>query len=174
MSELTIIESAVVVEEGKSPKSELGHNHTVSVAGGTIIALNGTSPAIIVQIEDLEQDTLQLLRAGEELFPIYRDVPGIVVVDTDWKVQGVVARNNLEEAVLQIRQSEYSAMAKDLGLRSGYTPPAGHRTAPFVYWRCPECPQSIYIPSASQEESVPTCRRHDPPLEMKKHIHPGG
>lgn len=173
MPKLTIIEPAVVLEHTESKKSARGEAHIVTLARGTPITLDGVSPVIAVQVGDAERDATRLLRAAEQLLPVYRHAPGVAILDAQGQVQGVISRARLEESVLQMRRGEYPALAKGLGLRADYRPPAGDVMAPFVYWQCPQC-QHIYVPAAGHEDDPPDqCRRHDPPVQMERHIYGG-
>jgi len=167
MSKLSIIQSATVVEEAEPQEAARGVPYTVSVLGGAPAALNGVSPVITVQVVDPERDAGRLLRAAEQLLPLNREVPGMVILDDADDVQGVVPRPELERAVLRMRRGEYAALAKGLGLRGDYRPPAGDLAAPFVYWRCPQCGH-IYVPATGHEDDAPgRCRLHDPPVQME-------
>ena len=170
MSNLNIIKAAVVVGEAEPSETRFfGKNlvsregHTVSLAGGVPTALDGVAPVIVVRVVDPERDTARLLRAAEELLPVYRQAPGVVILDGEDMVQGVAPRTDLERAVLQMRRRDYVALAKGLGLRADYRPPAGNMARPFVYWACPQC-QHVRVPQEGHEDDPPPqCRLHDPP-----------
>ncbi len=165
MAKLDIVRP-VVIEGEKSGRAE---DHVVSLIEGELAAVDGVRTVITVQITDPERDAATLIRAAEQLLPIYREVPGIIVTDEEGKVEGIVTRADLEEAVLQMRSRDHAALAKRLGLRSDYRPPAGLITAPFVYWKCPDCGR-VRLPQAGHEDDPPpTCPLHDPPVQMVTH-----
>jgi len=173
MSKLTIIKPAAVVEEEEEREATRGETHTVFLVKGVPSALDGISPVITVRVVDTERDTARLLRAAEQLLPLNRQAPGMVVLDGDGDVQGIIPRPELEEAVLQMRRGEYVTLAKELGLRADYRPPAGDMVSPFVYWRCPQC-QHVRVPATGHEDDPPPrCQLHDPPVQMERRLHGG-
>lgn len=150
-------------------------DHTVSLVNGEPAAVDGVPTVISVQITDPERDAATLLRAAEELLPIYRQAPGIVTMDEEGVVEGIAPRAELEKAVLQMRAHEHAALAEGLGLRRSYRLPAGPITAPFVYWKCsmPGCTH-IHVPRAGREDDPPpVCTLHEPPQPMQRHVHGG-
>ena len=180
MSNLNIIKAAVVVEEAEPletmffPKNLVsGGDHTVSLVDGVPAALDGVAPVIVVRVVEPERDTARLLRAAEELLPVYRQVPGVVILDDEDAVRGMVPRTDLERAVLQMRRRDYVALAKGLGLRADYRPPAGDMARPFVYWVCPQCQHVRVPPEGHEDDPLPQCQRHDPPVQMERHVHGG-
>jgi hypothetical protein len=175
MTEPTLIKSAVVVDEAQAKTATRGPAHVVSLEEGVPVALDGVTPVISIAITDAERDAVRLLRAAEQLLPRYRQVPGVVVLDEAGNVRGVIARDDLEEAVLRMRRGQFTAFAKGMGLRGDYRPPAGDMVAPFLCWQCPdpECGH-IYVPTVAREQDTPhQCQRHDPPVQMERRIHPG-
>jgi hypothetical protein len=173
MPKLTIIKAAVVVEEVEPRGVMRGEHHIVSLVDGVPAALDGVAPIITVQVVDPERDAGRLLRAAEELLPIYRQAPGVVVLDGEDTVQGIITRADLEKAVLQMRRRDYAALAEGLGLRADYRPPPGDPVPPFVYWRCPQC-QHVYVPQVGHEDDPPPpCPRHTPPVQMERRVHGG-
>jgi len=169
MATLDIVKPIAI--EGE--KSERTAGHTVSLVKGRPAAVDGVRSVITVQVTDPERDAVTLLRAAEQLLPIYREAPGIVITDEGGEVEGVAPRSDMEEAVLQMRSRKYAALAKGLGLRSGFSMPPGLINAPFVYWKCPEC-EHIQVPPAGREDDPPpVCRLHDPPLQMERCVHGG-
>ena len=173
MSRLTIMQAVTLVEGPGFHDTVWGAEHTVSLVDGVPVALDGVAPAIAVHVTDPEQDAPRLLRAAEELLPIYRQAPGVVVLDDAGAVQGVVLRADLERSVLHMRRRDYPALARGLGLRGDYRPPAGEMDRPFVYWRCPQC-QHVYVPLEGHEDDPPDlCQRHEPPVQMERHVHGG-
>jgi hypothetical protein len=173
MPKLDIIEP-VAIDKGKEPREVTqGDVHTVSIVAGEPAAIDGVRPVIIVEIADPERDAATLLRAAEQLLPMYRAAPGIVVTGKEGAVEGIVTRSDLEEAVLQMRSQDYAALARGLGLRAAYRPPAGLITAPFVYWKCPECGHVRVPREGHEDDSPPECRLHDPAAQMERHVHGG-
>jgi hypothetical protein len=169
MATLDIVKPVAI--EGR--KSERAADHTVSLVKGEPSAVDGLRPVIIVQITDPERDAATLLRAAEQLLPIYREATGIIIADEEGAVEGLAPRAELEQAVLQMRAHEHAALAKGLGLRERYRPPAGLITAPFVYWRCPDC-DHIRVPQVGHEDDPPpACPLHEPPVPMERHVHGG-
>jgi hypothetical protein len=169
MARLNIVKP-VAIEGEKSGRAE---EHTVSLVEGRPVAIDGVRAVITVQVTDPERDAATLLRAAQELLPIYREAPGIGVTDEKGAVEGIAPRAELEEAVLQMRGHEHAELAKGLGLRAGYRPPAGQINAPFVYWQCPECEHIQVPPVGHEDDSPPACRQHDPPVPMERHAHGG-
>jgi hypothetical protein len=171
MARLDIVKPVAI--EGE--KSGRDGEHTVSLVEGRPVAVDGVRAVITVQVTDPERDAATLLRAAQELLPMYREAPGIVVTDEKGAVEGIAPRAELEEAVLQMRGHEHAELAKGLGLRAGYRPPAGQITSPFVYWKCPDpdCTH-IHVPRVGHEvDPPPVCPLHDPPLQMERHVHGG-
>jgi hypothetical protein len=171
MARLDIVKS-VAIEGEKSGRDQ---EHTVSLIEGRPVAIDGVRAVITVQVTDPERDAATLLRAAQELLPIYREAPGIVVTGEKGAVEGIAPRAELEEAMLQMRGHEHAELAKGLGLRAGYRPPAGQINAPFVYWQCPDpdC-ACIRVPQVGHEDDPPlVCRQHDPPVPMERHVHGG-
>ena len=173
MSRLNIIKPAAVIEDVEVHKAIRGEVHTVSLTRGVPTALDGISPVITVHVVDAERDAARLLRAAGELLPIYREAPGVVILDDEDRVQGVVTRADLERAVLQMHRHDYAALAKRLGLRADYRPPAGDMVRPFVYWRCPRCHHIRVPPEGHEDDPPPQCPRHDPPVQMERRVHGG-
>jgi hypothetical protein len=166
MTRLDIVESVAI--EGERSGAFAGH--TVSLVEGEPVAVDGVRAVITVQITDAEQDAATLLRAGEQLLPIHREAPGIIVIDAQGGVQGIVPRPELEEAVLRMQCGDYVALAQGLGLRAAYRPPAGLITAPFVYWECPACGH-VRIPQEGHEDDAPPQHRvHEPPVQMERRV----
>lgn len=168
MARLDIVKP-VAIEGEKSGRDE---DHTVSLVEGRPVAVDGVRAVITVQVADPERDAATLLRAAQELLPIYREAPGIVVTDEESAVEGVAPRAELEDAVLQMRAHEHAELARGLGLRVDL---AGLIDAPFVYWKCsaPDCTH-IRVPKAGHEDDPPpACRQHDPPVPMERHVHGG-
>jgi hypothetical protein len=173
MTRLNIIKSATIVEGTEPREATRGEAHVVSIIAGVPAALDGVAPTITVRMVDPERDIPRLLRAAEQLLPLNRQAPGVVVVDDAGNVQGVILRRDLEEAVLHMRRRDYAALAKGLGLHVDYRLPAGDLVAPFVYWRCPQC-QYVYVPAPGHEDDPPgQCRLHDPPVQMERRVHGG-
>jgi hypothetical protein len=167
MAKLDIVKP-VAIEGEKSARTK---GHTVSLVKGQPAAVDGVQAVITVQITDPERDAATLLRAAEQLLPIFPQAPGIIVADAEGAVEGIVIRSDLEEAVLQMRAREHTALAKGLGLRAGYRPPAGLITAPFVYWHCPKC-DCVRVPQAGHEDDPPPeCPLHDPAVPMERRVH---
>jgi hypothetical protein len=173
MSRLDIIEPVGIDKGEEARKVSRGEVHTVSIVAGEPAAVDGVRPVITVEITDPERDAAKLLRAAEQLLPIFREAPGIVVIDEDGAVQGIAPRSDLEEAVLQMRRNDYVALARGLGLRAAYRPPAGLITAPFVYWTCPDCGHIRVPPEGHEDDPPPECRLHEPPVPMVRHVHGG-
>jgi len=94
--------------------------HTLTLVKGEPAAVDGVPTVITVQITDPERDAATLLRAAEQLLPIHRDAPGIIITDAEGTVEGIVRRDDLEEAVLRMRNREHAALAQRLGLRANY------------------------------------------------------
>jgi len=170
---LDIIKSVSIVEGAAPGEPRPEATHTVSLVGGEPAALDGVSPAIVVRVADPERDAGRLLRAAEELLPLHRQAPGVIVVGAGGEVQGVIPRPDLEEAVLRMRSGDYVALAKGLGLRADYRIPAGDIVAPFVYWRCPQCSHVRVPPEGHEDDPPPECRLHDPPVHMERRVHGG-
>jgi hypothetical protein len=166
MTKLDIVE-AVRIEGEEFGRVE---GHTVSLVEGEPIAVDGVRAVITVQITDPERDAATLLRAGEQSLPIHREAPGIIVIDAEGGVQGIVPRPELEEAVVRMRCGDHVALAEGLGLRAAYRLPAGLITAPFVYWECPACGH-IRIPQEGHEDDAPPEHGvHKPPVQMERHV----
>ncbi|MBN1485628.1 MAG: hypothetical protein JXA37_13015 [Chloroflexia bacterium] len=173
MPKLSIVKSATILEEAKSNQAVRGEGHIVSLVAGVPHALDGVSPVVAIRVTDPERDAPRLLRAAEQLLPLYREAPGIVLLDEDDSVLGIVPRPELEQAVLQMQRGDYAALAKTLGLRAEYHPIAGDPLLPFVYWECPECHYAC-VPAPSQENAEPDlCPRHKPPVQMERRIYSG-
>lgn len=173
MTKLSIIKPVKVVEGLGAPRTTRSASHTVQVIDGVVAAFNGVKPVITVRMVDPERDASRLLRTAEELLPINRQAPGVVILDDDDKVQGVALRVDLEKAVRQMRGGEYTRLARGLGLNAGYKPPAGDIVAPFVCWRCPRC-QHVSVPLVGHEDDAPPlCRLHTPPVPMERRTHGG-
>jgi hypothetical protein len=168
-----LLKSVHIVPVGKESSEKHGGLYTVSVVEGEPVALNDTTPVLSIRISDLNEDLPRLVQAAERLLPAHRQAPGIVALNTNGEVLGVVPRKELEDAVLLRRGHRYPELAKNLGMERSYREPAGDPAAPFVYWACPTC-DSICIPNAGREnDAPPLCRRHDPPIRMKRLTHPG-
>jgi len=73
MARLDIVKP-VAIEGEKSGRDE---EHTVSLVEGRPVAVDGVHTVITVQVTDSERDAATLLRAAQELLPIYREAPGI-------------------------------------------------------------------------------------------------
>lgn len=167
MAELEIVE-AVAIEGEETGASA---SHTISLVEGEPDAVDGVRAVITVQITDPERDAATLLRAAEQLLPIHREAPGIIITDEEGAVVGIAPRPGLEEAVLRMRGNDYVALAEGLGLRTAYRPPAGLITAPFVYWECPACGH-IRVPQEGHEDDAPPDHRaHKPPVRMERRVH---
>jgi rubrerythrin len=169
MAKLDIVKPVAI--EGEEPGQTKGH--TVALVKGEPAAVDGVSPVITVQITDPERDASTLLRAAEELLPIHREAPGIVITDEEDGIEGIVPRTDLEKAVLQMQQREFEALAKGLGLRTAYRPPAGLVVAPFVYWECPQCGHTRVPREGHEDDPPPDCRLHEPPVPMERHVRGG-
>lgn len=166
MSKLNISEAIVVSEEAKALGPTRGAGHVVKLVDGVPVTLDGVDPVIAVHIGDDERDVPRLLRAAEELLPLHRQAPGVVILDEQDGIQGVIGRATLERAVLQVRRRDYAGLARGLGLRTDYRPPSGLMTRPFFGWACPECGH-VYIPIEGREnDPSPLCPKHDPPIQM--------
>ncbi len=174
MNKSELLKPARVVSVGEDPSDEGDAPYTVTVDHAAPVALNGAAP-ITIRIDDPERDLPRLVEAAERLLPARRGAPGVVALDEAGAVLGVVSRGDLEDAVLLRRAHNYPELARTLGLRGAYRPPAGDPAAPFPYWACPEpgC-DAIHIPAPGREnDAPPRCHLHKPPVPMVQRIHPG-
>ena len=168
-----LLQPVRVVQAENASSEEKSARYTVSVVDGEPVALNDSAALLTMQLTDPELDLPRLVQAAEALLPAHRETPGVVALNEDGEVLGVVAREDLEEAVLLRRRHEYAELPQVLGLGRGYSEPAGHPVAPFIYWACPKC-DHIRIPAAGHvNDTPPLCRRHDPPVQMERRTHPG-
>jgi hypothetical protein len=140
MPDLRIIKAAIVIEGAEPRGATRGEAHTVSLVDGTPAALDGVAPVIVVRVVDPERDATRLLRAAEELLPIYRGAPGVVILDSEGAVRGVAPRTDLEQAVLHMRRRDYPALAERLGLRGDYRPPGRRHVPPLRLLAVPPVP----------------------------------
>lgn len=172
MTKAELLKPVRIIEAGEAPVDEEA-TYTVSVVEGEPIALNDVSPVLTIQTTDLDEDLLRVVQAAEILLPLHRKAPGIIAINDVGEVLGVIAREDLEEAVLLRRRGKYAELNRALGLERTYQEPAGDPANPFVYWECPEC-DSIRIPAPGHgNDTPPLCNKHTPPKRMERHVHPG-
>ena len=173
MSQLAIMQPAVVVEGTEADGDVASQPFTVSLVRGVPAALNGVQPVLAIRIADPERDAARLVRAAEQLLPLHREAPGMVILDEVDSVLGVVPRPELEQAVRQMRRGDYVALTRTLGLKDEYHPIPGDPVLPFIYWECPEC-DYYCVPLEGHEGDEPDrCERHDPPVLMVRRVHSG-